>query len=215
MNLKSAFIPLFICGTINYGQKNKQMGTYPPPYHEPTFEPTAAQLERDRLLRRRNLLYIYLPLGIVSFMAAIIIVLILIGLFAPGIQGTEEFISALADVIVILWIFPMMVMVSLLPITYVAYFVNRRQKRKLDPQTGPLAYRSRVQVLLWRIQVFMDQTRVKTGEIAPKVAEPVTSFNAYIAYFGAWLNILMRPFKGSENHDRDGNGNDNGNGNRA
>ena len=93
------------------------METYPPHYHEPTFEPTTAQLERDRLLRRRSRLYIYLPLGIVSFIALVLIALILIGIFAPGIQGTEEFISAVADIIVILWIIPMIIMVSLLPIT--------------------------------------------------------------------------------------------------
>ncbi len=183
------------------------METYPPHYHEPTFEPTTAQLERDRLLRRRNRLYIYLPLGFVSFIALVLIALILIGIFAPGIQGTEEFISAVADIILILWIIPMIVLVLLLPIAYVAYFANRRQKRKLHPQTGPLANRSRIQILLWRLQIFMDQAEVKTGEVAPKVAKPVTSFNARIAYLGAWLNILIRPFKRSTNHDRDRNGN--------
>jgi len=183
------------------------MESYQPPYSEPTFEPAAAQLERDRLLRRRNRLYIYLPLGIISFISIVLIVLILIGIFAPGITGTEEFISALADIIVILWIIPMILLVSAFPIAYVAYFVNRRQKRKLNPQTGPLAYRSRIQILLWRLQIFMDGAQVKTGEVAPKVAKPVISFNAILAYLGAWLNILTRPFKGSENHDRDGNGN--------
>jgi len=182
------------------------MGTYPPPYQEPTFEPTPAQLERDRLLRRRDGLYIYLPLSIIIFISLLLIVLILIGLFAPGIRGTEEFISALADIIVILWIIPMIVVVSILPIAYIAYLVNRRNERKLHPQTGPLAYRSRIQILLWRLQIFMDQAWIKTDEIAPKVAEPITSVNAYIAYFGAWLNILIRPFRGSANHDRDGNG---------
>jgi hypothetical protein len=187
------------------------MGTYPPPYQEPTFEPTALQLERDRILRRRTRLYIYLPLGIISFISITIIVLILIGIFAPGIQGTEAFISAVADIIIILWIFPAMILVSLLPIAYIAYLANRRQQRKLDPQTGPLAYRSRIQILLWRIQIFMDQSQVKTDEIAPKVAKPVNQFNAIIAYLGAWLNILARPLRGSETRDPDGNGNDNGN----
>ncbi len=179
------------------------MGTYPPPYQEPTFKPTEAQLERDRILRRRNRLYIYLPLGIVSFIALLLLVLILIGIFAPGADGTEEFISAVADIIVILWIIPAMILVSILPITYVAYLLNRRQKRKLDPQTGPLAYRSRLQIFAWRLQVFMDQAEGKTSQVAPKVAEPVTTFNALIAYFGAWINILTRPFTGSANHDRD------------
>ncbi len=186
------------------------MGTYPPPNQEPTFEPTAAQLERDRVLRRRHLLYIYLPLGIVSFIAILLIVLILIGIFAPGIVGTEVFISALADIIIILWIFPAMIMVSILPITYAAYFMNRRQKRKLDPQTGPLAYRSKMQVFSWRVQQFLDQVEGKTSDTAPKVAEPVIGFNALIAYLGAWTNILTRPFTGSTNHDRDHYRNGNG-----
>jgi hypothetical protein len=179
------------------------MGTYPPPYQEPTFQPTAAQLERDRILRRRNRLYIYLPLGIVSFIALLLLVLILIGIFAPGVVGTEEFISAVADIIVILWIIPAMILVSILPIIYVAYLLNRRQKRKLDPQTGPLAYRSRLQIFAWRLQVFMDQAEGKTNQVAPKAAEPVVNFNAWITYFGAWINILTRPFIGSANHDRD------------
>ncbi len=182
------------------------MGIYPPPYQEPTFEPTAAQLERDQILRRRHRLYVYLPLGVASLIAVTLIVLILIGLFAPGSQGTVVFISAVADIIIILWIFPVMILTALLPITYVAYFANRRQKRKLNPQTGPLAYRSRMQVLLWRIQVFMDQARTKTDQIAPKAAEPIIGFNAYMTYFGAWLNIITRPFRGSTDHDRDGNG---------
>jgi hypothetical protein len=149
-------------------------------------------------------------LGIVSFIAAVLIILILIGIFAPGIQGTAAFISAVADIIIILWIIPAMILVSLLPLAYVAYLLNRRQKRKLDPQTGPLAYRSRIQILLWRIQLFMDQSQVKTDEIAPRVAKPATDFNAFIAYVGAWLNILARPFRRSEDHDPDGNGNGTG-----
>jgi hypothetical protein len=141
--------------------------------------------------------------------------LILIGLYVVGVQGFAKFISAVADIIIILWTIPAIILVSLLPIAYIAYYANRRQKRKLDPQTGPLAYRSRTQVLLWRIQVFLGQTQVKTDEIAPKVAKPVIDFNAFIAYLGAWLNIVTRPFRGSEYRDRDGNGNGNSDGNGA
>ena len=132
-------VRIYACLELWYNQtwsEIKQMETYPPHYHEPKFEPTAAQLERDRLLRRRTRLYIYLPLGIVSFIALVLIALILIGLFAPGIQGTEEFISAVADIIVILWIIPMIVLISLLPIAYVAYFVDRRQKRETRSADG-------------------------------------------------------------------------------
>jgi hypothetical protein len=183
------------------------MGTNPPPYAEPPFEPTAKQLQRDRQLQRRNRLYIYLPLSIVSLIAIVLIVLILIGIFAPGIQGTAEFISAVADIIVILWIMPAMIFVSILPITYIAYLFNRRQKRKLDPQTGPLAYRSRIQILLWRIQVFIDQVEATSDQWAPKIAEPFINFNARIAGAETRFENLIRPTEGNSNHDRYGNGN--------
>jgi len=182
------------------------METYKPPHIEPSFEPSAAQLERDQELRRRNRLYIYLPIGFACFLAIVIVVIILIGLFAPGITGTEAFIAAVADIIVILWIIPMIALLSIFPIGYVAYMVNRRNKRKLNPQTGPMAYRSRIQVLLWRVQYFIERTETKTTEYAPKVAEPVTRFNGILAYLEAWLNILIRPFKGSNSHDRNGTG---------
>lgn len=174
---------------------------------EPAFEPSAIQLERDKELRRRNRLYIYLPLGIVTFLSIVIIVLLLIGIFAPGITGTEEFIAAVADIIIILWIIPAILLLSLLPIGYVSYMVNRRNQRKLNPQTGPLAYRSRIQVLLWRVQYFVERSQSTTNEYAPKIAQPVTRFNSFIAYVEAWLNALVKPIKGSKNNDRNATGN--------
>jgi hypothetical protein len=170
-------------------------------YIEPSFEPAAYQLERDQELRRRNRLYIYLPIGFACFLSIVTIVLILIGLFAPGIIGTEAFIAALADIIIILWIVPAIALLSILPIGYFAHIVNRRNKRKLHPQTGPLAYRSRIQVLLWRVQYFLERANDKTTEYAPKVAEPVTRFNGLLAFLEAWLNILARSFRGSNDHD--------------
>ncbi|MDX1416270.1 MAG: hypothetical protein R3293_18880 [Candidatus Promineifilaceae bacterium] len=182
------------------------METPEPTYVEPTFEPSAAQLERDKELRRRNRLYIYLPFGFVALLSIITILLILIGVFAPGITGTEEFIAALADIIIILWIIPVILLLAVLPILYVAYLVNRRNKRKLDPQTGPLAYRSRVQILLWRVQYFVEKSQTTTNKYAPKVAEPVTRFNSLIAYLEAWLDAILSPIRGSKNKDRIGNG---------
>ena len=170
-------------------------------YIEPSYKPTASQLERDKELQRRNRLYIYLPISFACLLAIGTIVLILIGLFAPGIVGTEVFIAAVADIIVILWIIPVIALLSILPIGYLAYIVNRRNKRNLNPQTGPLAYRSRIQVLLWRVQYFIEKTESKTTEVAPKVAKPITKFNGILAYLEAWLNILTRPFIGSNDDE--------------
>lgn len=182
------------------------METYKPVEVSP-FEPTAEQLTRDKALRRFNRLYIYLPIGIFSAIIIVIITLILIGIFHPRIVGTEEFISALADIILILWLVPLVIVLALVPIGYAAYLSNRRKKRKQSPQTGPLAYRSRVQILLWRLQVMLDRIHDKTEETAPALAEPIINFNSFLTYWESWLNILTKQIFGSGDHDRDGNGN--------
>jgi len=204
MICRGSFIPVPNCGTINYIQKNS-METHKPAYNEPSFEPSTAQLERDKELRRRNRLYIYLPIGFACFLSIVIIILILAGIFAPGITGTEEFIAAVADIIIILWIIPAIMLLSILPIGYVFYLFNRRNKRKLNPQTGPLAYRSRLQVLLWRVQYFVEKGQSATNNYAPRVVAPVTQFNSFIAYVETWLDAIVRPIRGSEKNDRNGN----------
>ncbi len=168
---------------------------------EPTYQPTPDQLIRDKELRRRNRLYIYLPLGIASFLALLIITILLIGIFTPGIMGTEAFIAAVADIIVILWIIPLIAILSILPIAYLAYLVNRRNNRKMHPQTGPLAYRSRIQILLWRVQYLIERTERKTAEVAPKVAEPVARFNGFLAYIEQWWQLTIRVFKRNNDHE--------------
>lgn len=177
------------------------METSRQPFKEPTYQPTPSQLLRDKELRRRNRLYIYLPFGITIFIATLIVILILIGIFAPGIMGTEAFIAAVADIIVILWILPMIAMLSILPIGFLAYLVNRRNKRKLHPETGPLAYRSKIQILLWRVQYFIEKTERKTTEVAPKIAQPVTQFNGFLAYLEQWWQLIARNLKRENDHE--------------
>ncbi len=182
------------------------MGTYPPPYREPTFEPTAAQLERDRLLRRRNRLYIYLPLGIVSLISATLIVLILIGLFAPGEPGTVVFISAVADIIIILWIFPAIILTALTTHHLRCLLRQQTAEKEAESANGSAGISQPGAGAVMAHSSLCGSDPIKTDEIAPKVAEPVIGFNAYLTYFGAWLNLLTRPFRGSTDHDRDGNG---------
>lgn len=180
--------------------------TTPPPnsdysYYSPPPAPTPEQLERDRQLKRFNRLYVYLPLGAGIFITLTIIILLLIGMFVPGLTGAEAFMSAMADLIIILWSLPMLILCAIVPLGYLAYVLNRRQKRKLQPQTGPLANRSRVQILLWRIQSFLDSADKQTEGVSDRIAAPIIRLNSYLSSTEAWLNNLKEQIRGSNKHD--------------
>lgn len=171
------------------------------------FEPTAEQLARELAIRRFRRLYVYLPIGIAVALAAIILIIVLIGLFAPGLVGANQFISALADIIVILWIIPMLVITAVPTIGYIAYVINRRQRRQRAAAQGVNVDRSRVQLLLWRVQQLMDRVHAKGDEWAPIIAAPVIAFNTLLAEAEAWLTIVKRQFTPSHRsrkNDRDG-----------
>lgn len=171
------------------------MTVYPPPPPQPQFEPNAEQLERDRALRRFNRLFVFLPLGVGALIAITLVVLLLIGVLVPGLSGAAEFASAMADLVIILFSLPLMLLCAILPVGYLAYVANKRQKRSLQPQTGPLADHGRIQILLWRLQQLMERTEAKTVQTAPKIAGPVIRANAFFAYLGRWKDIVIRTLR--------------------
>ncbi len=178
------------------------MATYPhPPSNNSEFEPSAEQLERDAELRQFNRLYLYLPLGAALFIAVVLMVILLIGVFAVGSLQNLIFVSALADIIVILGILPLLLIFAIVPIGYFGYKINQRQKRKLNPETGPLAYRSRVQIFMWRLDQFAQKLQNKTNETAPKLAKPIMKANESIAYLEAWPKSLKKTLKRSDGDD--------------
>ncbi len=177
------------------------MATYPPPTEQIEYHPSEEQFARDAELRRFNRFYLYLPLGIVILIALVLIGLLTVGVFATGNPKNLIFVSALADIIVILGIIPMLVIMAILPIAYLGYLVNKRQKRKQNPQTGPLAYRSRVQIFLWRLDSFSRKIQYKTKDFAPKAAEPIIKANATITYLQEWPKILKKQISRSEYND--------------
>ncbi|MCA9950759.1 MAG: hypothetical protein KDE48_14010 [Anaerolineales bacterium] len=178
------------------------MATYPhPPSNNSGFEPSPSQLERDAELRRFNRLYIFLPLGAALFIAVILMAILIIGVFAVGSAQNLIFVSALADIIIILGILPLLLIVAILPIGYFGYKINQRQKRKLNPQTGPLAYRSRIQIFMWRLDQFAQKLQNKTNETAPRVAKPIMKANETIAYLEAWPKSLKKTLKRSDKDD--------------
>lgn len=153
----------------------------------PPFEPNAEQLERAERRQRFLRLYVYLPLGLVIFISIAIIILLLVAIFSPNNTDATVFTSALADIIVILGTLPLLLLCAIVPLAYLAYVLNRRQRRQQFPETGPLAEYGRLQIFLWRLDSFVATTRRTTQETAPKVADPVIRANARFASVESWL----------------------------
>ena len=180
------------------------MAMYPP--EEPiSYSPTAEQLERERELKRFNRLYIYVPIGIAAAIGIFLLVLMLIGIFAPGLVGAEGFLSGLADTILVLWMMPMMVLCAIVPIAYVGYLINRRQRRGMLPPDSPLLRHSRTQMALWQAQNIADRVEEKTEEVSDQAAQPFINVTGFAAYVYSWLMILLtRPFRRDNDYDPDG-----------
>ena len=178
------------------------MDMYPPP-EQPSFKPSAEQLQREQALKRFNRLYIYTPVAIGATVAIFLLVLMLIGIFAPGLVGAEAFLSGLADTILVLWMIPMMVLFALGPITYIAYLVNRRQRRQQLPPDSPQLQHSRVELWLWQAQTLLERLARKTETISDQIAQPFIRAGGVEAKVDAWAEILTRPFRSSENDDPD------------
>lgn len=146
-------------------------------------------------MHRFNRLYVYLPLGVVIATAVIILTLFLVGIFAPGLTGAAEFASALADVTIILFSIPMMLLCALGPallIGLVTFNRKRRQQGIPHMEDG-----GRLQVLFWKLDLFIQQAQTKTIETAPKVADPIIKAAAQWAYLGAFLKKLRSYLKRS------------------
>ncbi len=158
------------------------------PDYEPAFQPSPEQLARKAALKRFNRLYVFLPLGIVIALALTVIVLLLVGVLAPGLTGAAEFASALADMTIILFSLPMMLLCAIGPALLAGLIVfsrNRRQAGVPRMDDG-----GAIQVLLWKMDNLVRQAQSKVVETSPKVARPVVEFNAKLAYFQAfWQKV--------------------------
>jgi hypothetical protein len=173
------------------------------------FEPSEEQRARAQALRRFNRLYLYLPLAVGIVAVLVIVGLLLFGLFSPGITGTAEFMSALADMIIILWSLPLILIMAIVPLAYVGYLANRRQRRRQNPPAPIVAEFGRTRVLLWRLQHLLDRGYVTGEQVAARIAAPLIRFHGLLAEIGAWLaglNERISTITRSKENEPDGTG---------
>jgi len=177
---------------------------------EEFFQPSAEQLERERALKRFNRNFITIPIVLAVAIVLTITILMLVAIFSPGPAGSLAFLSGLADTILVLWMIPMTVLCAIVPILYIAYLVNRRQRRAELPPESPLLKHSRTEMALWKAQNISDRVDSKSESLSKRIAEPFIRLGEFSAYILAWLTIVTRPFRSDDNYDPDGSGDPDG-----
>lgn len=137
-------------------------GYEPLPVVRTTYQPTVEQLARDEARQhyfRRNVI---LPVVIAAIIVVLLIAVLLYLAFGVGTPAALSFIAGMSALVVILMVIPMIILLAILPISYIAFKANQRQQRKLYPEYGPTAYRSRIQIVLWRLESLL-------GDLYPQI----------------------------------------------
>lgn len=165
-----------------------------------SYQPTAEQLARDEALKRFNRLYIIIPVAITVLIALALLITLAVFAFLPNNSALRQFISGMADLIIILVSIPMTLLCAILPVAYVAIVLNRRQQRRLYPQLGPMAYRGRLQSLLWWLQGKLDQAQAAVESGSTSLANRVMKAHERFEYYSTLGERLRRNFR-SNTHD--------------
>lgn len=172
----------------------------PSPSSEQPYIPTETQLTRAASLRRFNWLYVYAPVLLGGLVILALVVWMLVGIFTTEGAETAAFLSGLADLILIFFMMPMLLLCALGPaalggILYYAYDRRRKQREANVPVLagGP------VQRLFWRLESLLDTVREKLDAIYPRIAGPIIKMNSLLAYLGSWISQIKRHFNKSNN----------------
>ena len=152
----------------------------------PTYEPAAAQLARAAALRRFNRVYVYLPLGLAGLGVLALLGWLSWQVFAAVDEEIGVMTSALADIIVILTLIPLLLLCAIVPLAAVGFVVYRRQQPKREY--------GRLPTFFWRVDIFLDKARGKTEIALTKTAAPVIRGHALWAYLATIFNNLKKKF---------------------
>ncbi len=164
-----------------------------------TYQPTAEQLARDEARRaywRRN---VKTPILIGALLVvALVVVLVLLAFVAPRLGLTtpaaRSLLAGLAGLTIILLTIPLIALASLLPLTWLALAYRRRDQRKLNPETGPMAYRSRVQTLLWQLDHLLDTAERGVIQGGARLSRPLITLHARADYWRTFARAVRRNF---------------------
>ena len=164
------------------------------PDHEP-FKLGTAQREREAALKRFNRLYVLVPIIVVSVISVLIIALMIVAVLAMSISDTVNpdfisFVSGLADITIIMFTIPMIILMISGPMLLGAMINNSRKRRKLGKPAFDQG--GSFQVLLWKLDNLIQKSQTKTNEVAPQMADQVIRFNESLAYTVAFAGVFLK-----------------------
>ena len=164
-----------------------------------SYRPTAEQLARDQLRHAYWQRNVRLPLVIaVLLVAALFITLVVLAFAGPWLgfdqAAARSLITGLSGLVVILIALPLTGLMALLPLAYVAWWYNRRQNRKLNPEVGPMAYRGRLQTLLWQLDSLLDKAQRGAAQGGTRATRPLIGLHARADYWRSFARALRRNF---------------------
>lgn len=164
------------------------------PYSSTTYRPTPEQLTRDELRQRYLRRNVYAPIIIAAIIALALFALIVYLAFGVATPQAKSFIAGMSALVVILFAGPMIILMAILPIAWLALRLNRRQKRKERPETGPMAYRSRAQTWLWQLDGLLDSVDHGVDGLSARIRQPLIALHARFAWLRGWLNGIRGKF---------------------
>jgi len=162
------------------------------PAHSPAPpEPSAEQLARRARRKRSYRLRVILPMALVTLLW-LGLALLLFWLAVAGewfsVDTDQAYyrtlISGLADVVMILTLLPLLLLCVLPSALALGLVVYRRSKKKeapVEPEKLPL---------FWRVENIVIEVQQRLETILPKVARPVISAHAAVAFVRKFLKEL-------------------------
>ena len=155
-----------------------------------TFVPTAVQLERAEALTRFNRWAIYVPLGVLATAVVGFLIYLLILAVWPPYEDTRLFLSGVADIILILFMLPVVLLFGLLLAGIFGGAFYWRQSKKETGEPSLQNKYGRLRLLLWKLDQKLSTVYRKVDQVMPKIAQPVMRLNATLAYISSWLGQL-------------------------
>ncbi len=169
-----------------------------------TFKPTAVQLERANALKRFNRWVIYVPLGLLATAVFALLIYLLIIAIWPPYEDTHLFLSGVADIILILFLLPVLLIFGLLPAAIFGGIMYRQQSSKGTGEPTLQQKYGRLRLLLWKLdQQYLSKAYQQIDKLMPTVARPVIYFNALMAYINSWLSQLTKQIHRHDVHRSD------------
>jgi hypothetical protein len=163
-----------------------------PPEPATVFVPTAVQLERVNSLKRFNRWAIYVPVGLLATAVIGLLVYLLIIAIWPPYEDTQLFLSGIADIILILFMLPVVLIFGLLLVGLFGGGIYWRQSRQENDDASLQKRYGRLRLLLWKLDQKLSGVYRQADKIMPQLANPVIRFNAHLAYINSWLARLAK-----------------------